>query len=628
MNTSAASGDENVARTVSLRRVAAAAGRDGWRALPDLLLLHVLFTAAGAVFLGPLAAWLFQQLVAASGKAAIGNFDIVRCLLTPFGLTAAFGLVVLAAAAQCAELAGLVAIGYGAAENRRVTYYDALRLVGSRAPRLVWVCARVLAMLAATLLPFLAAALLTAWLLLTGHDINYYLDARPPEFWAAVAVGAALAMAGGAAAALVGVPLLFVLPEILLRDGSGREAFLQSRRLARGAFFRIAGAIVGWLALWSLASFAVNTALYFLGQELILAAAGRVTPLVLALGCLVTLSAATNAALHVAAVTAGACLIVHLHREACRQQDAPLPLAFGESAVLGKRPQWSLPKKSPLLAAAGLAVAAAVVAAGLLESLGWEDHVEISAHRGASLAAPENTLPAFERAIANGATFLELDVQRTADGVLVVAHDADLMRMAGVPLVIRHATFAELRSADVGSHFGPEFAGQNIPTLDEVLDIAADRARLLIELKSYSPQPDALLADVVQTLRARGLLERAVVMSLNYPEVQAIQRLEPRLAAGFVATASLGDISRLDADFLAVPLSQATDALIGAAHAQGKEVYVWTVDDPRQMSRALDRGVDNIITNDPAALVRVLQERSTLSNAERLLLRYQSLYLD
>jgi glycerophosphoryl diester phosphodiesterase len=195
-------------------------------------------------------------------------------------------------------------------------------------------------------------------------------------------------------------------------------------------------------------------------------------------------------------------------------------------------------------------------------------------------------------------------------------------------LVIRHSTLAELRTADVGARFGPQFAGERIPTLDEVIAVADGRVKLLIELKSYSPQPEALIAGVVQTIRSGGLLDRAVVMSLNYPEVQAIKRLEPHLTAGFVATAALGDISRLDVDFLAVPLSHATDALIGAAHAQGKAVYVWTVDDPHQMSRALDRGVDNIISNDPQSLVRVLHERAALGNAERLLLRYRGLYLD
>jgi glycerophosphoryl diester phosphodiesterase len=433
MKTLAASRDESVVRPVSLPKLARAAGRDGWRALPDLLLFHVVFAAASAVFLAPFAAWLFQQFVATSGKAAVGNFDIVRFLLTPFGLTAAFVLAALTAAVQCAELAGLVVIGYGAAENRRVTYYDALRFAVRWAPHLVLACARVLAVLAATLLPFLVFAFLIAWLLLTKHDINYYLDARPPEFWAAVALGGTLAVAAGAAAALVSVPFLFVLPEILFRGASRHGAFILSRRLARGAFWRIAGAILAWLALWSLASFAVNTVLYLLGQELISAVGARVTPLVLAMGCLVTLNAAANAALHFAAVTAGACLIVHLHREACRRRHTPLSLAFERSAALGERPRWSLPKKSPLFTLMGLAVAASVVAAGLLESVGLEDHVEISAHRGSSLAAPENTLPAFERAIADGATFLELDVQRTADGVLVVAHDADLMRTAGVP---------------------------------------------------------------------------------------------------------------------------------------------------------------------------------------------------
>jgi glycerophosphoryl diester phosphodiesterase len=610
-----------------MRKAVWAIGRDLWRALPDLFLFHILFAAISAVLLWPLAAWLFQRFVAASGTAAVGNFDIVRFLLTPFGLTASLALAALAVTIQCGELAGLISIGYGAAENRRVTYYDALRWVGSRAPKILGASFRVLAVLAVTLLPFLGAGLFGAWLLLSEHDINYYLDARPREFWAAAAIGAALALAASAALAVVSVPLVFVLPEVLLRGASRGQAFAHSRRLARGARVRIAGAVLAWLALWNLASLAVNTALYQFGQELISVAETHVAPLLLVLGGLVTVSVGINAALHFFAVTAGCLLIVFLHREACRRVDMPFAFPFARSALLGQRPQWSLPKRTPLVAAAGVVVAASVVAGGLLESLRLEDRVEISAHRGASLAAPENTLSAFRQAITDGATFIELDVQRTADGVLVIAHDADLMRVGGVPLVIRRSTLQELRTADVGASFGPEFAGEKIPTLDEAIDIAEGKAKLIVELKSYTRQADALIADVVSTLRSRSLLDRAVVMSLNYPEVQAVKRLEPRIVAGFVATAALGDISKLEVDFLAVPLSHATDALIGAAHAQGKDVYVWTVDDPQQMSLAIDRGVDNIITNDPAALARVLQLRKNLGNAERILLRYRSVYV-
>ena len=96
---------------------------------------------------------------------------------------------------------------------------------------------------------------------------------------------------------------------------------------------------------------------------------------------------------------------------------------------------------------------------------------------------------------------------------------------------------------------------------------------------------------------------------------------------GFVASAALGNISKLNVDFLAVSGALATNTLIATAHSQGKQIYVWTIDDPREMFTMIDRGVDNIITNDPGALVSVLEERAELENAERILLRFKSLFV-
>ena len=178
-----------------------------------------------------------------------------------------------------------------------------------------------------------------------------------------------------------------------------------------------------------------------------------------------------------------------------------------------------------------------------------------------------------------------------------------------------------------GRH-GPAFANERVPTLEQVIDEVEGRVKLIVELKSYKGDKQKLISDVVQMLRDKKLGENAVVMSLAYDELVQLNRLAPEMTVGFVASASLGDLTTLDVDFLAVSQSQATDLLISSAHSRDKQVYVWTVDDPSTASLMIDRGVDNLITNDPATIVRVLQDRQALSNAERILLRFRSLYLD
>ena len=320
-------------------------------------------------------------------------------------------------------------------------------------------------------------------------------------------------------------------------------------------------------------------------------------------------------------------LVVRLFRSAGGSATEVVSVQTADSRWQGGT-AWPALRKAPLGVALLALVLAALVVRGLLEQVRWEDHIDISAHRGSSLTAPENTLSAVRQAIADGATYVEVDVQRTADGVLVIVHDADLMRVAGKPLVISKSHYAELAEVDVGSRHGASFADERVPTLEQVIDEVEGRIKLIVELKSYQGDKQKLVQDVVRMLRDKQLGKNAVVMSLAYDELVELSRLAPEITAGFVASASLGDLTTLDVDFLAVSQAQATDLLISSAHARGKQVYVWTVDDASTASLMIDRGVDNLITNDPLTIVRVLQDRQALSNTERILLRFRSLYLD
>jgi glycerophosphoryl diester phosphodiesterase len=352
----------------------------------------------------------------------------------------------------------------------------------------------------------------------------------------------------------------------------------------------------------------------------------RIGLLLLVLGGITSIAMLVNAAIDFAAVSV-LCLVVGRFYQRARQRlGLPVPQSLQQEASSDSESNWSLGRSVPLIVAGVALALTAGVMHEILERIQFEDHVAITAHRGASLVAPENSLSAVRRAIADGATHVEVDVQRTADGVLVLNHDADLMRVAQVPLVITQSTYEQLRAVDIGGRFGAEFAGERLATLDDVIQAARGSVKLVVELKSYKGDATRLVADVVQALRDQGLTGDSVVMSLKYDEVREVKRRAPEIVSGFVASASLGDILQLDADFLAISKSQATDARIAAAHAQGKQVYVWTVDDPREMSLMIDRGVDNIITNDPALAVRVLQQRADLTTEERILLRFKSLY--
>ena len=292
-----------------------------------------------------------------------------------------------------------------------------------------------------------------------------------------------------------------------------------------------------------------------------------------------------------------------------------LPLTATADAGSGRRmPLWAI------LVSAGACVAAGLfVTDALLARMSSPRTVEIIAHRGAAGARPENTMAAVLKAIDDGADWVEIDVQETADGEVVVAHDSDFMKSAGVDLKIWNATMSDIAGIDIGSSFDPAYAAERTPTLRDVLAAARGRSKVMIELKYYGHNVD-LENKVARIVEETGMTDNISVMSLKLPIVEKMQELRPRWRTGILAARAIGDLSKLDADFIAVNTGQASVGLVKRSAAEGKKLYVWTVDEPVKMSRMISIGVDGLITNQPALARQVMEQRNTLSLPERLLL--------
>jgi glycerophosphoryl diester phosphodiesterase len=249
----------------------------------------------------------------------------------------------------------------------------------------------------------------------------------------------------------------------------------------------------------------------------------------------------------------------------------------------------------------------------------WTDRpVLVIAHRGASTSAPENTLAAFRRAGVERADFVELDVQESADGVVMVAHDRDLMKVARSPLQIWSSSEAQLREVDIGSFFASEFKDERPPTLAEALAACRGVSRVLIELKDYG-KSQRLEERVIEVVEAAGMQNEIITMSLNRRMVENMKRLRPEWTSGLLVAKAVGQPSRLPFDFLAVESRMATRSFIRAAHAANKPVYVWTVNDPQRMIRLIGLGADGLITDRSALAREVVTRYADMPQAERLL---------
>jgi glycerophosphoryl diester phosphodiesterase len=333
-------------------------------------------------------------------------------------------------------------------------------------------------------------------------------------------------------------------------------------------------------------------------------------------GCFALLWGA--AALFVGIVTAAlfASIVVRLYDANGGAIAARLPGRFrDELAIEGRRWRVSYPVLAASLAGA---VIVATGAAYLIMRSAWTDRpVAIIAHRGASAEAPENTLAAFRLAGVQRTDYVELDVQESQDGVVVVVHDSDLMKIGKSPLKIWEAAAEQLRAVDIGSHMDPRFKDERVPTLAEALAACKGISHVDIELKDYGHN-QRLEERVAELVEAAGMENDIVTMSLSHEMVAKMKRLRPSWRSGLLTAKALGDLSGMPADFLAVEKSMATRRFIWAAHRAGKPVYVWTVDDPAQMIRLIGFGVDGLITNRPDVAREVLDRYAAMSQARRL----------
>jgi glycerophosphoryl diester phosphodiesterase len=254
-------------------------------------------------------------------------------------------------------------------------------------------------------------------------------------------------------------------------------------------------------------------------------------------------------------------------------------------------------------------------------SRGWSptDHPTQTlniAHRGASAAAPPNTLAAFEKAVELGADGVEFDVHLSADGVPVVIHDFTVDGATGASGRVADMTLAQLRQLDVGSHFDPAFAGERIPTLEEVLESVGSLLLLNIELKTTSLCGNGLERAVIAQIERHGLGDSVLVSSFNPFSLRRVKRIAPHIPVGL-----------LYAPDLPLPLRRAWLAPIvthearhprytmvdtrymARARRRGYWVHTWTVDDPEEMRRLIGLDVDGIITDLPDILRGVLESQ-------------------
>lgn len=236
----------------------------------------------------------------------------------------------------------------------------------------------------------------------------------------------------------------------------------------------------------------------------------------------------------------------------------------------------------------------------------------IFAHRGACAHAPENTLAAFELALAQQADAIELDVKLSADGQVMVHHDATVDRTTNGHGALKDMSLDELKALDAGSSFSEAFKGEKIPTLDEVFETVGKRTFINVELTNYTTPRDELVETVCMLVKKHKLQKRILFSSFFASNLSKARSYLPDVPCGLLAFNGLLGIWARSFGFafgkfeaLHPALKDMTQQQVARVHRLNRRVHVWTVNDERDMRRLFGWGVDGIFTDDPQLAARV-----------------------
>lgn len=579
----------------------------------QLLTIHLIYVILGAIIFTPLAGLVGQGLLDLSGQSTLSDFDILYFFITPLGMASGVLFTALLISIIIFEQASLMVISCSGTNRQHIDVTQALTFTLARIKTIFIFSLQFVARTLLIVLPFLALCGAIGWFLLTDFDINYYLSEMPPVFWAALVLIGLVLLAMTTLLIRKLLDWLLTLPLVLFASVPAGQSFSESAKRLKHQRYQLLMLLGGWAAAVAIASIFLLFCVQVLGAQLAPLFYDSISLLVIVLGGLAALFFLGNFFLTAFFAGSFGCLLVNLGR----QYDLGYDPAQHHTERYGRFRNLSAPQLIYILV--GMIIISLFLGIRAMDRVQAEDNVSIIAHRGAAGRAPENTIAAVRAAVEDGADWVEIDVQESLDGEIVVVHDSDLMKLAKVNRKIWDMTLVELKQIDIGSWFGEEFSSERIPTLREVLEEVRGRAFLLIELKYYG-HDQQLEQRVVDAVEQAGMVEEVAFMSLQRSGIDKLQKLRPDWKIGLLLSKTIGRLSNLEMDFLAVNMGTTNPALIRQAHAGGKELFVWTVNDQVSMSRMMSLGVDGVITDEPKIAGDVLTDRQELNSIERLLL--------
>lgn len=578
----------------------------------SLLTFYLFFTGLTLAALTPLLSGAMAALRPITGQAAISTGGLVQFMVSPGGLLWLVATATIATLLVILQQAGMTWI---AASSGHREYRIAVSALWALARHFRKLSALAVLQVTGHLLvamPFLLTVVLAYQFLLSPHDLYYLKLERPPVVWWFMGISAVAALGIAVCNGWLYLRWILSVPLVLLEGHGARLALKLSNHHVHGQRFPATGALLAGLAGLVILPILVTLGFQGIGSYLLPRLPEQMDLLMPVTLTFVALYILFTITLAFAGIAAYSMLIYSVYRQAT-----------------GRHPHVStkdLPKQAGPLAwsAEALVIVLAITQAWfVLQSFEQQDEVSITAHRGSAFKAPENTLSAIEQAITDGADYIEIDVRMTADGVPVLWHDADMRRVFGLAGKISDITLQEARERDAGSWFGARFSNERIATLEEVIATTRGRAGLYVDIK---PDPDTpgLTREVIRLLEKMEAIEGSVIAAAEWSVLAEVRQLAPELKTTLLAQFIVGPLWEQSFDILGLRQNRVTPATVAQTRQSGKELHVWTVNNPAAMSRFIDMGVDNIITDRPDMLAELLERREKLTDAEVLVIKLRN----
>ena len=610
--------------------------RSSWRSVVMLwkpmagwtLIVYALFTA----ILSPIFIAMVHWGVFRGDRLPAGNDELIQFVLSPTGFSYIFLIILITLTGVTIRFAGLFQIITDELRGRNVSITSTTVRIAQRLPFLVKLCAITIGAAIILALPLIAGIWGIYQVYLTEFDINYYLSATPPEWYRAITLG-------GIWGGLWGIGVLFLvgfslpaLPSYLDGRRTLHEALKESWTLPFTQmliFLKSIGIAIFFWVLIRLFSDSILILSFGAISGWVLDISGSLRILAAFAGSYLILSFIITASISFVGFSLISAIITKFYYIYIRGNEgvvSPGMLQLTKKTIRSLR--WISNPKYLTVIFSLLLLSSIVSSIIMTRSPGPIDYnPEIVSHRANAGGAPENSLAALQESINLGVDYAEIDVQLTADGVPVILHDADLMRVADHPGRVDQMTYAEMRQLQLLSD--KEFPDELlvIPTLSEFLEMAKGQIGLMIELKYYGFRED-LAEETIRVIREHEMENQVILMSLTIPSVQQVKTLAPDLPMGYVSAVAAGDLSRIPMDFLAINQQNVTSQLVQNYSARNQQVYAWTVNSTANMVDLLEKQVTGLITDETEMAIAIADEFSDLTNAERLLLRFGFLILD